>query len=132
MFPHRPPLSEDPAAFDVTPDDHLLVACLCADWCTSCRAYRAVFDEAAAAHPDIRFIWVDVEDSADLLERVDVENFPTILIGDERGPRFFGTITPQRDVLLRLVAAHHSVAGAPVAGSAEIAGVLRRLRAESD
>ena len=51
-------------------------------------------------------MWIDVEDSAALVDRVDVENFPTILIGQGEHPRFFGVITPQPEVLLRLIAAH--------------------------
>ena len=38
------------------------VVCLCAGWCGVCREYRAVFDALAAAHPQVRFDWVDVED----------------------------------------------------------------------
>lgn len=112
----------------MTPDVRLLVACLCAEWCTACRAYRAIFDDAATSHPDVRFVWVDVEDSADLLDRIDAENFPTILIGDEHGARFFGTITPQREVLRRLIAAHRELTHGHAPYSAELAGLLKRLR----
>ena len=109
-------------------DGRLLVACLCAEWCTACRAYRAVFDQAAAEHPDLRFLWIDVEDSATLMDQVDVENFPTILIGENDSPRFFGTITPQREVLLRLIAAHRQRDFDHRASTMEVRGLLRRLQ----
>lgn len=108
-------------------DASLVIACLCAQWCTSCRAYRSVFETVAAAHPDARFVWVDIEDDAALVGDIDVENFPTILIGDAQAPRFFGTILPQAGVLTRLIAAHrHSNAAER---DADVAALLERLRA---
>jgi thiol-disulfide isomerase/thioredoxin len=106
----------------------LIVACLCAAWCTSCRAYRAVFDAAAAAHPGATFRWVDIEDEAALVDDLDIENFPTILIAGADAPRFFGTILPQPEVLARLIAAH----GEPSGGrfDDEIVQLLERLREE--
>lgn len=109
-------------------EDRFLVACLCAQWCTACRAYRAVFDQAAAEHPEVRFVWVDVEDSASLVDQVDVENFPTILIGEGDHPRFFGAITPQSEVLLRLITAHRCGAFGDAGLTAEIGDLLRRLQ----
>jgi len=85
-------------------DETLRVLCLCAGWCGLCRDYRAVFDAAAAAAgAGTAFAWIDIEDDADLLDDVDVENFPTLLVA--RGTRllFFGTITPQPATLQRLI-----------------------------
>lgn len=110
------------------PATGLLVACLCAEWCNVCRAYRVVFDEAAAENPDLRFLWIDVEDSAALMDPVDIEDFPTILIGENDNLRFFGTITPQRDVLLRLVAEHRKGGAGQAAREAEVRDLLARLR----
>jgi len=104
------------------------VVCLCADWCTACRAYRAVFDHAAAEHPGVRFLWIDIEDSAAMLDQVEVENFPTILIGEGERPHFFGAITPQREVLLRLIAAHRPLDMGQDTGSPEVSSLLRRLQ----
>ena len=78
--------------------------CLCAGWCGVCRDYRAVFDAAAAgAGAAAVFSWVDIEDEAERVGDVDIENFPTLLI--VRGTRalFFGPITPQPGTLARLV-----------------------------
>ena len=56
----------------------LLVVCLCAQWCGSCREYRSTFEQVAEAFPDMRFLWVDIEDQADLVDPIEVENFPTL------------------------------------------------------
>lgn len=69
----------------------LLVACLCAEWCGTCRSYRATFANLAARYPQHCFVWVDVEDHADALGDLDVENFPTLLVqrGRENGRVLF-------------------------------------------
>ncbi|MFO1304822.1 MAG: thioredoxin family protein [Burkholderiales bacterium] len=89
----------------------LTVACLCASWCTACREYRAIFDGAALDHPQCRFVWIDVEDSAALLDEIEVENFPTLLVGSGDSLAFFGPVTPHADVLKRLIARRGAVAG---------------------
>ena len=85
-------------------DEPLLVACLCAQWCGTCRDYRAVFDalrgEIGAA---ARFVWVDIEDEADALGDIDVEDFPTLLVARGDAVLFFGPLTPQPPTLARLV-----------------------------
>ena len=108
--------------------DRILVACLCAEWCTACRDYRAVFEQVRADHLDLHFLWVDIEDSAVLLDRIEVENFPTILIGAGSTPCFFGPITPQREVLQRLIAVQrrHDMSRADL--GADIGALLRRLQ----
>ena len=50
------------------------------------------------------FVWIDIEDQAELLEGVEVENFPTLLIAGAAHPLFFGAITPHPQTLNRLVA----------------------------
>ena len=49
----------------------LLVACLCAEWCGTCRDYRTAFDQLADAHPDACFAWIDIETHADQLDDLD-------------------------------------------------------------
>jgi thioredoxin-like negative regulator of GroEL len=83
--------------------DHLVVACLCAAWCGTCASYRAVFEELAARHPDKYFLWVDIEDHADLVGDLDVENFPTLLIQRHEHVAFFGTMLPDANVAHRLI-----------------------------
>ncbi|MED5621385.1 thioredoxin family protein [Ideonella sp. BN130291] len=83
----------------------LLVACLCARWCQLCNSYRATFEAAAARHPGHRFVYVDIEDEADLMHAIDVDNFPTLLVAQGERLQFLGVITPQPDTLERLLRA---------------------------
>ena len=80
-----------------------MVACLCADWCGACREYKPLFDALAVKFPQARFVWVDVEDEADLIDPIEVENFPTILISAGVTPLFFGTVLPHIETLQRLI-----------------------------
>jgi thioredoxin 1 len=83
------------------------VVCMCADWCRACNDYRSAFskvaEEMARNHPQIRFVWIDVEDRADLVGDLDIETFPTLLVGNEQGLSFLGAVTPQPEVLSRLL-----------------------------
>ncbi len=81
----------------------LQVVCLCADWCGTCREYGQAYAELQQSHPQASFHWVDVEDEADLLGDLDVENFPTLLIGVAGQPVFFGVLLPHIQTLERLV-----------------------------
>jgi len=83
--------------------DRWIVACLCAAWCGTCESYRATFDELAARHPDKLFIWIDIEDHADVVGDLDVENFPTLLIQHHELVTFFGTMLPDGGLAHRLV-----------------------------
>ena len=80
------------------------VACLCAAWCVACREYRATFAALAAQFAaDADFAWIDIEDDADALGDVDIENFPTLLVADAGAARFFGTVMPQASAAERLI-----------------------------
>jgi thioredoxin 1 len=77
---------------------------LCAQWCGVCRDWRAAFDAAAARHPQDRFVWIDVEDQGELVGDLDIETFPTLLVGTSQRVLFFGTILPSPELLTRLLA----------------------------
>jgi thiol-disulfide isomerase/thioredoxin len=81
----------------------MVVACLCAAWCNTCTEYRSSFDALAARHPDKHFVWIDIEDQADLLGDIDVENFPTLLIQRDAAVAFFGTVLPDPGIADRLI-----------------------------
>ena len=85
-------------------NEQLSVVCLCAQWCGVCREYAAVFEQAAAAFGgSATFMQIDIEDDAELLDTVEIENFPTLLILRGTQPLFFGTVTPHAATLARLV-----------------------------
>ena len=109
-------------------EETLRVICLCAAWCGVCRDYRAVFDAAAAAAGEsAAFEWIDIEDEADRLDEIDVENFPTLLIARGGRALFFGTITPQPGTLARLVQGALANELAPPAGHTGADALATRL-----
>jgi thiol-disulfide isomerase/thioredoxin len=79
------------------------VTCLCAEWCDTCVEYRPGFLELAAQFPSAEFRWLDIEDHADEVGDLEVENFPTIRV--TRGERvlFHGTQLPIHEHLRRLL-----------------------------
>jgi thiol-disulfide isomerase/thioredoxin len=88
----------------VEPGQRLLVACLCAAWCGSCREYRATFDDLGRSFAGLAdFVWVDIEDEADSLGDLDIEDFPSLLIAAGDTTLFLGAVTPQAQTAERLV-----------------------------
>ena len=115
----------------------LLVACLCAQWCRTCDAYRdtlvVVRDTLAAAHPEaaMRFAWVDIEDESELVGELDIEDFPTLLLARDDQVLFFGPLLPHAQTLERLL--RGALAGdlaplSPAALAADVAALPARLR----
>lgn len=104
-----------------------IVACFCAAWCDTCRAYLPKFDELSDLYPQLAFVWVDIEDHPDLLGDEDVENFPTLLV--ELGGRavFYGTMLPHIGHLQRMI--DNLEAGGPAVETAlppDLPALLRR------
>lgn len=91
-----------------TDTPEFLVACLCAAWCGTCRDYQAGFHALAERFPTARFLWIDIEDDADLVDDYDVENFPTLLIQRDDTVVFFGTMLPHLDLLQRTLESFHT------------------------
>ena len=105
----------------------LLVACLCAEWCGSCRDYRATFDALSAQFSGLAdFAWIDIEDESDALGDPDIENFPTLLLADGGGLRFLGAVTPHAATAERLV--QNALAGALPSIGGEEAELADRAR----
>ena len=93
------------------PQGGLRVICLCADWCTTCREFRVGFDGLAHQFPEARFVWMDIEDQADELGDLDVENFPTVLIMRGKIILFFGVMLPYPGHLARMIENFLNVTG---------------------
>lgn len=80
-----------------------LVSCLCAAWCDTCQSYRKNFDNLQSTHPNKCFAWIDIEDHANLVDELDIENFPTILIQFQHKVLFLGTMLPDANLVSRLL-----------------------------
>jgi len=123
-----PPTTASFAPTSTTGFSGLLVACLCAQWCGTCTEYRPLFTALQTEFAAARFVWVDVEDEADLVDPIEVENFPTLLIAHGADARFFGTVTPHLDTLRRLLQSS-TEAGARSVADAEVQALTQRLAA---
>lgn len=55
-----------------------------ASWCGPCRMFAPIFEEAAAANPDIVFAKVDTESQAGLAGALDIMSIPTLMIFREQ------------------------------------------------
>jgi thiol-disulfide isomerase/thioredoxin len=108
----------------------LTVYCLCAGWCTTCDSFRTELQALQAAQPDLAVHWVDIEDEAELVDPIEVETFPTLLIVNGTVPSFLGPVRPQREFVQRLLDRAASLAGAaPVALPPAVHALARRLAA---
>lgn len=108
----------------------LRVVCLCAAWCGVCRDYAAPFGQAGRAFGErAEFTQLDIEDEAELLGPVDVENFPTLLIARGAQVLFFGTVTPHPQTLTRLVQGALAGELRPLLGAPEVDALAQRLQA---
>lgn len=104
-----------------------LVVCLCAQWCGSCRDYTATFQAVQARFPQARFLWLDVENDSELVDPVEVENFPTLLIAAQGQARFLGPLTPQPETLERLLQASLADDARPLPAQSEAQALLQRI-----
>ncbi len=82
----------------------LLVACFCAAWCRTCDDYVRVIELLKTRYAEqVDFLWVDIEAQSDVLDSVDVENFPTLLISDAQKVYFWGTVLPHAVTASQLI-----------------------------
>jgi thioredoxin 1 len=107
-----------------------VVACLCAAWCGTCGGYRAVFEAMAARHPDKHFVWIDIEDQAEVVGDLDVDNFPTLLIQKDDVVAFFGTMLPDPALAERLLQAQVALTAEELARQATISAERRQWQAD--
>jgi thioredoxin 1 len=103
-----------------------IVACLCAEWCGTCREWRDAFEGVGASCPGVRFAWIDIEDAAEEVQAIEVADFPTLLIGNVHRVLFLGPVEPRESVVRTLVERASEGLLAPVANSAALA-LLQRL-----
>ena len=109
-----------------------LVVCLCAAWCGVCRDYQSRFAQVQARYPQVEFLWIDVEDEADLLHPLDIEDFPTLLLACGNEPRFLGPLTPQAEMLERLIRSQIQDTAAPALTDQAVSDLVLRIRGKSN
>jgi thioredoxin reductase (NADPH) len=85
--------------------DALVVVSLCAAWCDVCREFAQGYARLAAGHPAAVYVWLDIEDDAELCGDVDVENFPTLAVFRGGEVLHYGTTLPSEAGVARLIAA---------------------------
>lgn len=109
-----------------------VVACLCAAWCDVCTRYRQAFDQWAGEVQQAHLVWIDVEDQADLVGNIDIENFPTLLI--QRGHRvdFLGTVMPDVAVAQRLLQNAQATTDEQFARRLQADSALQEAQREAD
>ncbi|HEX9390814.1 MAG TPA: thioredoxin family protein [Usitatibacteraceae bacterium] len=106
----------------------LLVACLCAEWCGTCRDYRsAAFEQCRRQFAEARFEWVDIENESNLVGDLDVENFPTLLVARGGQILFFGTMLPHADHLARLLRTLADAGAPPIAADPALRALAGQL-----
>jgi thioredoxin 1 len=106
----------------------LVVACLCAAWCRTCDEYRPYFEQLQQEFAPARFYWIDIEDEADLVDPIEVDNFPTVLIARGNTAQFFGTVTPHPDTLRRLIQTE-AAGNAKGLASSDLEALVSQLKA---
>lgn len=110
----------------------ILVVALCAAWCDTCGQFRRAFDSIAAQRVGTTFVWLDVEDDADVAGDIDIDNFPTLAVYSDGHMVHFGVSLPQRGVVERLLDSLGQ-ASATVSGPSEVEalpGLLRQTPAD--
>jgi thioredoxin len=71
----------DDISFDaLIAETELAIVEIGAKHCPPCRALEAIFRRAAAAHPEVRFVSVDVEEAPALALRFAVRATPTVVL----------------------------------------------------
>ncbi len=107
----------------------LRVVCLCAEWCSACRAWRPDWDALAERHPQLQWQWLDIEDEADLMDAVglDIETFPTVLLMRHERALHLSAIPPQPALLDHLIARLGAVDAAPAGVTPQAAALAAQL-----
>ena len=106
----------------------LVVVAFCADWCGTCREFRPVLERIAAAHPDWLFAWADIEDDADLVGDIDVDNFPTLAVFRNGVAVHFGVSLPLDQIVTRMLQSVAEAEGRPAAVPDAVTEMGARLR----
>ena len=105
-----------------------VVACLCAAWCRTCTGYATAFAGLAQRFPEYSFVWIDIDHDEAIIGDLDVETFPTVLVGRRDEVVFGGVLLPHIEHLERLLATLDDRTPLPTATADGFNAVLRALR----
>ncbi len=64
---------------DVVSKEGIVILDWWAEWCSPCRAFAPIFEQASAQHPDIRFGKIDTEKEEELTDVFAVRSIPTVM-----------------------------------------------------
>lgn len=73
----------------------------CAAWCGVCRDLNKTW-LTQPGNLDMQMHWVDIDDYADQLEKIEFENFPYIATFKNKNLSFFGTVLPNITVIEKI------------------------------
>ena len=123
-------MTSHPSLLSDSPGDRsesaLLVVGFCAAWCNTCGEFRHTFDDLSARRPGARFVWLDIEDDAQVVGDIEIENFPTIAVFSDNRLVHFGVSLPQAAIVGRLIDSFHTTSKTLLAQEA-IANLPGRL-----
>lgn len=108
-------------------DSPLVTILFCAAWCNTCAEIRAAYERIANARPQHVFVWLDIEDNAEICDEVDIENFPTLAVFRGTTLRHFGVSLPQEATIARLVDELAQRSGESTAAPQAVFGLPARL-----
>ena len=105
----------------------MMVVVLCAAWCRTCGEFREAFSRIERDLPAAAFVWLDIEDEAEVVGDIDVESFPTVAI--YRGGRavHFGVSLPQEFVVRRIIEAFSGGTPGEIACPPAVSTLPRRI-----
>ncbi len=107
------------------------VVCLCAEWCHVCRGMHPVFVQMKERLPEVRWVWLDIEDHDEALGELDLTTLPTYLIGSDQGVLQFAPGPTSAEALEHFVRPYLRGAVAPQSHKPTLRQLLDHARSQA-